>query len=45
MSFEHVGYAWLDYDGAIEKLTFKNAKDVLEKAELFLQEHELTKTI
>jgi bis(5'-nucleosidyl)-tetraphosphatase len=37
LSFEHVGYAWLDYLHALEKLTFKNAKDVLQKAHVFLQ--------
>jgi bis(5'-nucleosidyl)-tetraphosphatase len=37
LSFEHVGYTWLDYQHALEKLTFKNAKDVLEKAQAFLQ--------
>ncbi len=37
LSFEHVGYAWLDYQSALEKLTFKNAKDVLQKAKAFLQ--------
>jgi bis(5'-nucleosidyl)-tetraphosphatase len=36
LSFEHVGYIWLDYKNAIEKLTFKNAKDVLKKANDFL---------
>ena len=36
LSFEHVGYAWLDYPHALEKLTFKNAKDVLQKAHAFL---------
>jgi bis(5'-nucleosidyl)-tetraphosphatase len=30
LSFEHVGYAWLDYQHAIEKLTFKNSLDVLQ---------------
>jgi 8-oxo-dGTP pyrophosphatase MutT (NUDIX family) len=44
LSFEHVGYAWLDYPDALEKLTFKNAKDVLQKAHAFLQEHGRTKT-
>ena len=24
LSFEHVGYAWLDYQHAMEKLSFKN---------------------
>ena len=44
LSFEHVGYAWLDYADALEKLTFKNAKDVLQKAYVFLQEHGKGKT-
>ncbi len=37
LSFEHVGYAWLNYQGAMEKLTFKNAKDILQKAHEFLK--------
>ena len=37
LSFEHVGFDWLNYEGALEKLTFKNAKDVLQKAHAFLQ--------
>ena len=37
LSFEHVGYIWLDYPHTLEKLTFKNAKDVLQKAQTFLQ--------
>jgi hypothetical protein len=32
ISFEHIGYIWLNYQQAMEKLTFKNAKDVLQKA-------------
>ncbi len=36
ISFEHIGYIWLDYEQAMEKLTFKNAKDVLQKAHEFL---------
>jgi 8-oxo-dGTP pyrophosphatase MutT (NUDIX family) len=36
-SFEHVGYVWLDYRRATEKLTFKNSKDVLQKAHEFLR--------
>ncbi len=35
ISFEHVGYTWLDYQHAMDKLTFKNAKDVLQKAHDF----------
>jgi bis(5'-nucleosidyl)-tetraphosphatase len=37
LSYEHIGYAWLNYPRALEQLTFKNAKDVLQKA------HELLK--
>ena len=32
LSHEHVGYAWLNHQRALERLTFKNAKDVLQKA-------------
>lgn len=37
LSYEHIGYTWLDYQSAIEKLTFQNAKILLKKA------HELLK--
>jgi bis(5'-nucleosidyl)-tetraphosphatase len=36
LSFEHIGYIWLDYQQAMEKLNFKNARDVLQKAHEFL---------
>lgn len=36
LSFEHIGYVWLEYNQAMEKLNFKNAKDVLQKARSFL---------
>ena len=39
LSFEHIGSIWLPYDKAIEKLTFKNAKEILEKANKFLKTH------
>jgi len=32
LSYEHVGYTWLDYQNTMKRLTFKNAKDVLQKA-------------
>lgn len=38
LSYEHVGHIWLDYQSAMERLTFKNAKVALQKA------HELLKT-
>ena len=37
LSFEHIGYIWLDYTHALAKLTFKNAKDILQKAKEFLK--------
>ncbi len=32
ISGEHVGYEWLDFEKALERLTYKNAKEVLRKA-------------
>jgi 8-oxo-dGTP pyrophosphatase MutT (NUDIX family) len=37
LSYEHVGYTWLNYQRAMEKLTFKNARDVLQKAHALLK--------
>ena len=37
LSFEHVGFDWLDYNDALSRLTFKNAKNVLQKAYVFMQ--------
>lgn len=39
LSFEHIGFVWLSYGKAIEKLTYKNAKEILEKANEFLKTH------
>jgi bis(5'-nucleosidyl)-tetraphosphatase len=36
ISWEHIGFKWLPYKEAIEQLTFKNAKEVLQKANDFL---------
>ena len=36
ISFEHIGYKWLPYEEALKQLTFKNAKEILEKANSFL---------
>ena len=44
LSFEHIGYEWLDYQRALEKLTFKNARDVLQKAHAFSQTRGTIKT-
>ena len=32
ISFEHIGYKWLPYKEAVEQLKFKNAKEILKKA-------------
>ena len=37
LSYEHIGYRWLSYEKAMEKLTFANAKKVLAKAHGFLR--------
>lgn len=36
LSFEHKGYVWLLYEDAVKKATYKNAKDILKKANRFL---------
>jgi len=43
LSYEHAGYVWLDYPRAIEKLTFKSAKDMLQKAHEFLKQQGIIK--
>ena len=43
LSFEHEGFIWLDYEQAIEKLSFKNGKDVLHKAHAFLMKNGIVK--
>ncbi len=37
LSFEHIGSIWLTYEDATRRLTFKNARDVLQKANEFLK--------
>jgi len=36
ISGEHIGYEWLPYEEAIKQLTFKNAKEILRKANDYL---------
>jgi bis(5'-nucleosidyl)-tetraphosphatase len=43
LSYEHVGYKWLDYQHAMEKLTFKNAKNVLQNAHEFMKKQRIIK--
>jgi len=37
LSREHVGFDWLTYDNAMNRLTFKNAKDTLRKANALIE--------
>jgi 8-oxo-dGTP pyrophosphatase MutT (NUDIX family) len=40
LSFEHKGYAWLNFEDAKKRVTYKNAREVLVKAhELLKQRH------
>jgi len=41
ISNEHVGYEWLDYQHAMERLTFKNAKSVLQDAHELLKKQKI----
>ena len=38
LSDEHVGYTWLDYEKALEKVTYKSSQKILSKAWKILQE-------
>ncbi len=43
ISFEHIGYEWQPYQKAMEKLTFKNARDILKKANDFMKTQKILK--
>lgn len=36
ISDEHIGYVWLPYQAAIERLSYDNAKELIKKAESFI---------
>jgi len=36
LSFEHHDFAWLPYEKALEKLTFKDSREILKKARQYL---------
>lgn len=36
ISFEHTGFRWLDYKNAMERLTYRNSKELLERANSFI---------
>ncbi|MBL7056587.1 NUDIX domain-containing protein [Candidatus Woesearchaeota archaeon] len=37
LSEEHIGFEWLNYHKALERITFKNSKKILEKANKFIK--------
>ena len=37
LSNEHIGYAWKDYIGAMNQLTYKNARNLLTEVKMFLE--------
>jgi 8-oxo-dGTP pyrophosphatase MutT (NUDIX family) len=39
LSHEHIGFAWRNYQDAMQQLTYLNAKNLLSSAKNFLQEH------
>ena len=39
LSKEHIGYGWLSYDNALKKLTFNTAKELLRKANEFVNKN------
>jgi len=39
ISYEHAGFKWLPYKEAFEQATFRNAKEMLKKANEFLKKH------
>ena len=38
LSHEHLNYIWLEYDNALEKTTYENAKNLLKKSKEFLDD-------
>ena len=36
LSHEHLDFIWLDFNNALEKITYKNAKNLLKKSRKFL---------
>lgn len=43
LSREHVGYLWLPYEQAHQKLTYKNAQEILAQAHQFITKETLLK--
>lgn len=45
LSHEHIGYKWVSFENALKQLTYKNAQEVLKKAENFLKEYNKQKKL
>ena len=41
ISHEHIGFAWKNYDSAMEQLTYRNAKNLLQAAKEFLRQRSI----
>lgn len=44
LSFEHVDYAWLEYEEALGRITYKNAIKAIKKAHQFLIKYQIAKS-
>lgn len=45
ISREHLGYAWCEFDKAMQKLRYQASKDILKKADKFLHDYFSKKSI
>ena len=37
LSKEHIGYAWVNFEHGMKKLTFNNSREILKKADVFIK--------
>lgn len=37
ISYEHLDYVWLDFNNALNKITYENAKNILKKSKNYLE--------
>ncbi len=45
LSFEHSEYVWLGFEDAVKKVTYSNSKEVLKKANKFLEDYSKQKKL
>ena len=45
ISDEHKEYTWLKYEEAIDKITYKNTKAILKKAEMLLKSQDINRSL